>query len=229
MFVCLLVLWFIFLFMRPRRFYFIRHGETLLNAKHIRQGEDGALSEKGRAQAETVGRYLENVSVDQIISSPYPRAKETAEIINSHLHVRIRYSPLLAERRNPSEIIGKSTHDPEVERIVDQMDNAYHDDEYRFSDEENFVDIRNRAAKCATFLSRQDVRQTVIITHHHFLKVFVAHILYRERLNAADFIKLSFFNVSDNAGVTICEFHPWKVFSETHGWEVVSFNEQFGI
>ena len=38
--------------MQPRRFYFIRHGETILNEQHIRQGEDGALSENGKSQAE---------------------------------------------------------------------------------------------------------------------------------------------------------------------------------
>ena len=31
---------------RPRRFYLIRHGETILNSQHIRQGEEGALSKK---------------------------------------------------------------------------------------------------------------------------------------------------------------------------------------
>ncbi len=58
--------------------------------------------------------------------------------------------------------------------------------------------------------------------------MLIAYLLYRERLHAADFIKLSFFNISDNAGITICEFHPWRIFSPTRGWEVVSYNEQPG-
>lgn len=216
------------LFMRPRRFYLVRHGETLLNAQRIRQGSDGALSLKGREQAEKVGQYLEHFPIQDILSSTYPRAKETAGIINTHLQVPIMYSPLFAERRNPSEIIGKSTHDPEVERIVDQMDLAYHEDDYRFSDEENFTDEKERARKCLTLLSRQGARKTVVVTHHHFLKMIVAYLLYRDRLHAGDFIKLAFFNVSDNAGITVVEFHPWKLFSPTHGWEVVSYNEQPG-
>ena len=212
--------------MRVRRFYLVRHGQTLLNATHTRQGEDGALSPKGREQAERVGRALEQTHISRIISSTYPRATETAVIIATHLKASIVYSSLFVERRNPSEIIGKSTHDPDVIRIVDQMDLAYHDDDYRFSDEENFVDMRNRARQCLDFLARQSATKTAVVTHHVLLKMLIAYLLYRDRLHASDFAKLAFFNTSDNAGITVCEYHPWKMFSPTHGWEVVVFNEQ---
>lgn len=216
----------IVLLMRPRRFYFIRHGETLLNAEHIRQGAEGALSETGKRQAEQVGQYLKRFPIERIISSTYPRAQETAEIISAHLKAPIIYSPLFVERRNPSEIIGKHTDDPEVTRIVDKIDYAYHEDAYRHSDEENFADLKVRARKCLALLSRQGTRETAIVTHHLFLKMLVAYLLYRDQLHAADFTKLTFFNVSDNAGITVCEFHPWKLFSKTRGWQVVSYNEQ---
>ena len=214
------------LFMQPRRFYFIRHGETLLNAQHRRQGEEGELSENGRRQAEEVGAHLKSLPVERIISSTYPRARETAEILHKYLKVPVLYSPLLVERRNPKEIVGKSTSDPEVIRIVDQMDLAYHEDDYRFSDEENFVDLKGRAKKCIDLLARQGTREMVVVTHHIFLKMLLSYMLYREGLHNGDYTKLSFFNISDNAGISICEFHPWKMFNKTRGWSVISFNEQ---
>ncbi|MDO8593533.1 MAG: histidine phosphatase family protein, partial [bacterium] len=94
------------------------------------------------------------------------------------------------------------------------------------SDEENFIDLKKRARKCLNLLARQGARETVVVTHHVFLKMLVAYLLYRENLHAADFTKLSFFNVSDNAGITVCEFHPWKLFSPTRGWSVITYNEQ---
>ncbi len=212
--------------MRTRRFYFVRHGETILNEQHIRQGEEGGLSENGKRQAERVGEALKHLSIGRIIASPYPRARETATILNTYLNVSITYSPLLEERRNPSEIIGKSTHDPDVMRIVDQMDLSYHNDEYRYSDEENFTDLKERASRCLRALALRGARETAVVTHHHFLKMLVAYMLHRERLHSNDFIKLSFFNVSDNAGITVCEFHPWQLFSPTRGWRVISYNEQ---
>ena len=216
----------IFFIMRPRRFYLVRHGETLMNAARVKQGEDGALSPKGRHQADKVGAYLKNFPIQRIISSTYPRARETTELINAHLKVPVIYSSLFVERRNPSEVVGKNRDDADVERIVDQIDLAYHADDYRYSDEENFVDLRKRAKKCINLLARQGVRETCVVTHHVFLKMFIANLLYRHQLHAADFAKLSFFNMSDNAGITICEFHPWLFWNATRGWEVVSYNEQ---
>jgi len=225
-FAALLLSLLIALIMRPRRFYFVRHGETVLNAEHVRQGEEGGLSDNGKRQAKSVGEHLKHLPIERIISSTYQRARETSMIINEYLKVSVLYSPLLVERRNPKEIIGKPTGNPEVMRIIDQMDLAYHEDNFRISDEENFVDLKKRARKCLSLLSRQGARATVIVTHHHFLKMLVAYLLYRERLHAGDFVKLSFFNFSDNAGITICDYHPWKIFSKTRGWVVVSYNEQ---
>ncbi len=216
----------ILLLMRPRRFYFVRHGETLLNAEHIRQGAEGALSEKGRAQAEEVGRYLHPFRVNMILSSTYPRAKETSEILRTHLNAPISYSDLLVERRNPTDVVGKSSRDPKVTTILSQIDLAYHADDFRISDEESFDELKSRARKCVDLLAAQGENGTVIVTHHIFLKACVAYMLYRERLHAGDFVKLSFFNYSDNAGVTTCEFNPWRIFSPTRGWRIVSYNEK---
>jgi hypothetical protein len=57
--------------------------------------------------------------------------------------------------------------------------------------------------------------------------MILAYLLYREGLHAGDFTKLSFFNTADNAGMTVCEYNPWKKLSPTRGWSVVSFNETF--
>lgn len=216
----------IFLLMRPRRFYLIRHGETQLNAQHIRQGEDGALSEKGREQAAQVGKYLARFPIGLIVTSTYPRAQETAAILKSYLKAPVVSSPLLVERRNPSEIVGKKRDDPEIKKITESIDDAYHEDTYRYSDEETFAEMKKRGRKCLALLTLQGAHETAVVTHHQFLKMLIAYMLYRERLHAGDFIKVSFFNYSDNAGITICEYHPWKMFNATRGWEVVSYNEK---
>lgn len=220
------LLLFLFIRTRPRRFYIVRHGETVLNAKHVRQGEEGSLSEEGRDQAKKVGAYLKRFTIREIISSTYERARETSELINTELHVPIAYSKLFVERRNPSEIIGKSRELPEVKKIVDQIENAYHPDDYRYSDEENFLELKARARKCLNLLARQGVNGSVIVTHHVTLKMLLAYILHREKLHASDFVKLSFLNISDNATISICEYRPLRAFNRSRGWSIVSYNEQ---
>lgn len=206
----LLFIFLLYLRLSPRRYYFVRHGETLLNKQHIKQGAEGGLSEGGKQQAEVTGAALGQVSgLHLIVSSPYERAKETSAIIATHLrHPRIRYSPLLVERRNASAVIGKSTHDPEVERIVDTIDLAYHEDDYRYSDEENFLDMKKRARKCLRYLGRQQGTAIAVVTHHAFLKMLLCYMLYGKELHASAFIKLSFFNPSDNGGITVCTYYP---------------------
>ena len=209
---------------RPRRIYFVRHGQTEANAKRIRQDDKGPLSAIGRAQAKSTAAYLARFPIKAMVASPYERAAETAHIINETLKVPLSYSPLLAERRNPTEIVGRRDDDPAVIKIVDQMDRAYHEDDFRYSDEENFTDLRDRARKLLHLLSHQSATHLVAVTHGIYLKMVIAYLLNRHNLHAGDYAKLSFFNASDNAGITICEFEPLKRFNKTHGWRVIEYN-----
>lgn len=211
---------------RPRRFYLIRHGQTMLNAQHVRQGPEGDLSESGRTQADRVGQALAPLGISCILSSDYPRALETAHIMNTRLKVTVIPSPLFAERRNPSVIIGKHRDLPEVKQIVDQIENAYHDDAYRYADEENFIDLKKRARKALALLAHQGEDRTAVVTHHVFLKMLLAYMLHNERLTAGDFVKLSFFNFSDNATISVAEYRPLHRFSPSRGWRVLAYNEQ---
>ena len=61
--------------------FMIRHGESETNKKGLWTGWlDVALTEKGIADAEQVGRFLSEVSFDKIYVSDLSRAKATAEI-----------------------------------------------------------------------------------------------------------------------------------------------------
>ncbi len=211
-------------FTRPRRVYFVRHGETEANAKHIRQADTGGLSETGRAQAAAAAEYLLQFPIRSIISSPYERAAETATIINKRLKLPLSYSKLLVERRNPSEVVGKRDDDPAVLGVIDRIDRAYHKDDYRYSDEENFGDMKERARRLLDLLAHQGSHDLCAVTHSIFLKMVIAYLLARNALDAGDYAKLSFFNASDNAGITICEYNPRRMFSRTRGWSILEYN-----
>lgn len=219
----------LYVFARPKRIYFVRHGETLLNAAHIRQDEKGGLSEVGKQQAQETAIRLKKMHVQKFFCSPYERAQETATIIRTLVHKPIELTPLLVERKNPSEIIGKGYDDPEVVKIVSLIDGGYHDDTLRYSDEENFQDLKDRAKKLVAFLEEQ--RESVIccITHGMYLKMVLAYILHRENLHAPEYVKLSFFNKADNAGITLCRYSPLKRFNKTRGWEILAFSDESKI
>lgn len=67
-------------------FYFIRHGQTDLNAKNdLHNNEDVALNATGRLQAEKARSIIETLPISTICVSPLKRTLETAEIISINL------------------------------------------------------------------------------------------------------------------------------------------------
>ncbi len=223
--------------MKKHLFYFVRHGQSILNKKGIRQDSHGQLSDKGVEQAHVSGERLENEiklfgKMDVILCSPYDRTRETAGIINEHIKVEkpIEYNDLLAERRNPSEIIGHSVDEPDVKKIVDIIDHSYHDDNFRYSDEENFSDLLERAKKCLAWLETRKEKRIVVVTHGIFLKMLIDYIEIGDKLNAKEYNRLSFLNPSSNAGITVCQYTN-GFFAPRKGkrWQLIDWNDHVDV
>ncbi|MBR4745023.1 MAG: histidine phosphatase family protein [Oscillospiraceae bacterium] len=82
------------------KIYILRHGETALNAKGVIQGWlDEPLNENGRKLAVLTGQAMKGIRFDRCISSPFIRAKETAQIIlrESGNSVEIEYDDRIRE------------------------------------------------------------------------------------------------------------------------------------
>jgi broad specificity phosphatase PhoE len=164
------------------------------------------LTERGRAQALATAKRFpkEKGRPEIIIASPYERTRETAKIIGRELHLPIKYSDLLVERRNPTEVVGHSGKDPEVKKIMDRMDKSYHPDNLRISDEENFMDLKKRAKKLLAYITRRKQKRIIMVTHSNFLKMVISYMLHGKSLTASEYNSLSYFNPIDNAGMAIC-------------------------
>ncbi|KKQ87647.1 MAG: Phosphoglycerate mutase [Parcubacteria group bacterium GW2011_GWF2_38_8] len=211
--------------METKLIYFIRHGETEFNAKDIRQGPSGSLTEKGRNQAKaTALRFPKEKGCPQIIiSSPYQRTKETAEIIAEELKIPLEYSDLLVERKNPSEIIGHYGQEKQVRQIIDRIDKSYHPDDLRYSDEENFIDLKKRAKKLLAFIARRLEKRIIMVTHGNFLKMVVSYMIHRDNLTASEYNTLNYFNPINNASMAICSCttHWFK----KNEWKLIVWND----
>ncbi len=84
-------------------FTFLRHGESVGNAEGLHQGQsDFPLTLKGQEQASALAErwVTARVCFDLIISSPLPRARQTAEIIAEALDVPLEFDPIWMERSN---------------------------------------------------------------------------------------------------------------------------------
>ncbi len=223
--------------MARKIFYMIRHGESLLNAAHIRQGWEGSLSPKGVEQAITTGQRLSKQKFGAVLVSPYVRTRETAEAICSQIKKRVppmEFVDLLTERRNPTDIIGQPAEDPKVKQIVDLMDRSFHQDNYRYSDEENFEDLRDRARQLLIYLAHRKEKKILVVTHSIFLKMVASYALYRESLTATKYNLLSYHNASNNASISIFEYNSgwlgngWlgrKFFPIEKRWRILAWDD----
>jgi len=211
-----------------KTFYFIRHGESILNSQLVRQGPGGSLSDKGIEQAHITGGRLSNIKFDIMFISPYQRTKETGEIINQYVKTKTEYMDLVHERKNPSEIVGKSMNDLETRRIVEIIDKSFHQDDFRYSDEENFIDLKTRARLALEALTKRKERRILVVTHGIFLKMMVSYMTHGEALTASEYNALSFFNSSNNASITICEYKEgFFVSDKEKGWKIITWDDDY--
>ena len=94
----------------PRRFIFVRHGETAGNFQRILQHAEIELNQTGVEQAHQVAGLLTGCGARRIVASNVRRAWQTAEIVSTALGIEALAEPLLRER-SFGDLIGTSSRD----------------------------------------------------------------------------------------------------------------------
>ncbi len=118
--------------------YVLRHAHAGDPSKWAGPDAERPLSDKGRRQADRLGRFLAEASFkpDAIISSPKVRAAQTAEIVAGHLVVDVTLDDRLADSVSLSSVeavlrdAGDPTrpvivgHDPDFSDLVTELTGA---------------------------------------------------------------------------------------------------------
>ena len=209
------------------KIYFVRHGESVSNALGLRQGPNGGLTAKGIKQAKAVAKKFSKIPVDLIVSSPYDRAKLTAQIISKAIGKKIVYSPLFIERRNPAHLFGKPIEDPESLKITELIYKNYHNKDWRHSNEENFNDLRKRGQQAIRFIEKfaPKKKNILAVTHGLFMRMILAQMMLGNKLDSQIFFKIMNFCKTANTGIMICEYIADKKNSRYHKWRLTTWNE----
>ncbi|MEK7598962.1 MAG: histidine phosphatase family protein [Patescibacteria group bacterium] len=206
-----------------KKIYFIRHGESEDNEKAVLQGHDSSLTDNGRKQSLFVAEKLAKSLIDVVISSPIKRAKETADIIVKKINRPLETSDLLMERRRPKEQIGKSLNDPEILRIEGIIKNNFHIENFRFSDEENFEDLKNRAARALVFLQARPEQNILAVTHGFFMAVIMAYLIFGDKLTGHECRQFTQKFHMENTGITVLNLERKE---SGLSWKLSVWNDQ---
>lgn len=182
--------------------YFVRHGETTLNATRIHQDSTSTLSENGTKHASFLAQRCADLSIDRIIASPFQRTLQTADIIGKAMSLPIQHSPLFVEIKRPTEIEGKSMDAPEVMDVKRAIIERFDDPTYRHSDEETFFALRERAVKAWAYLDTLTHDNVLVVTHAEFLRMLFAVACFADRLEPTMFLDLKKHIEADHARIT---------------------------
>jgi broad specificity phosphatase PhoE len=206
------------------KFYFIRHGQSEGNVEGLVQSSTEHLTEKGKQQAQMLGKRLENTPIDLIVASPYTRTKETANIVNDSLQVPLEYSDLFVELMYPSELHGKP-YSGEALPVLDLLRENYHDPSFRYSDEETFLDFKSRGQKAIEFLKSKEEQNILIITHGTFIKLILGLALLGGGMNSHQLQRFRSTLLSRNTGITYFEYRDYESERQNEGFRVWAHND----
>src|SRR5436853_2016192 len=115
------------------RLYFLRHGEADW-PNWDRPDDDRPLTEKGRKEMRKVAKFVRalDVPLEEIVSSPLPRAYQTAEIMAERFSLQVREDELLGHGFSVSalkEILDKHPvdtlmivgHEPSFTEVIGEL------------------------------------------------------------------------------------------------------------
>ncbi|NBC23035.1 MAG: histidine phosphatase family protein [Gammaproteobacteria bacterium] len=164
--------------MSRKTFYILRHGQTEWNVARRMQGHrDSPLTRLGRAQADLHGRTLAREGgVEALIASPLGRTRDTAELVNAHLAVPVRFEAVLMERDCgvwSGLTLDEIEHGWPAEWRARSADPYHH----RPPDGENLVDMEARVSGLVDALLGAPEQTLALVTHGVMSRVLIKRLL----------------------------------------------------
>ena len=116
--------------------YFLRHGEADW-PEWKKSDDERPLTKRGKREMRDVAKFLDRLKVrpDLIVTSPLPRAAQTAEIAADYLKAKLRKDELLAPgfgasklptvlKRHGARVLMLVGHEPDFTQVISELTGA---------------------------------------------------------------------------------------------------------
>lgn len=210
-----------------KKVYFVRHGESELNATKTHQSPDVSLSYDGLDQARKAAERFIRIPIEIIISSDMVRAQQTAEEIAKTTGKEIEFTQLLRERKRPSLLQGKHYESEDAVKVITSLYENRHNKEWRHSDEETFFDAIERARQLLKFIEGKKEKRIAVVSHAAFIKYLLTYVLFGIDAHPDHFQHIydTFYN--QNTGISVFVLKEgWKNNNKVENrWHIVSWND----
>jgi len=193
--------------------YLVRHAEAEGNAKEFFQGNiDTLLTEKGLKQLDFLADRFRDIPLDAIYTSPYARARQTAEAVNRYHRLTLIPDERLREinagdweRRKWADL--PTLFPAEYALWTQKM--------YDFiaPNGDRMTDVYTRMRDTVTEIAQANPGKTIAVASHGCaLRNFLCYVEF------GDIKRLKDVGWADNTAVSLAEFDPER------GWHLVYKN-----
>lgn len=201
--------------------YLLRHGESEGNVARRFQTPVEKLTKLGETQAKLVAKRFTHTHIDRIVASTMTRAQQTAQAVAAVTGKEIISEPLFAEVKRPSVMLGKH-HTDQNSKVINALVDAHAaEQDYHYSDEENWWDFIRRVEQALHSIERFESDEAiVVVAHGHVLRAILGLVLFGTDFGPLDFERFVKRAVStNNTGVTMLDF------TLEQGWQLITFND----
>ena len=197
--------------------YFVRHGESQQNVGHPTYlGEASNLTEVGKEQAQFIAQRCKKLKAELLITSTAARAQQTAGFISEATGLAIETNGVFTERKQPKEILGLRTDDPEAKAIDEAWMRTFFEDGSRVGTGENFADLKARVQEALKHILERPEEKIIVVSHGFFLHMVAAVVQMGDLLTAEEFNRMAPAVWVDNTGITRIEYRD-QVFTRIDG------------
>lgn len=202
---------------------FLRHGQAKNNLERILTGRtpNVPLTEKGIEQAENIAKFLEQMSISAIYSSPIERAKHTAEIVAKHNSLDVTIDDRLIEL-DMGKFTGVSYDDIFTSHGNVFMKFYNGELEIAHNGVETFSEVKKRILSIVEHVVENHPDQNVVlVTHMDPIKAMLSTVVDLSPTNLFELIianaSLNIFREYDRkfsiAGINVMDSYRFN-----HGW-----------
>ncbi len=188
--------------------YFIRHGQTGKNITHVHQHYDEPLSKTGEKQAKKLALYLKQLNIEVLITSPFLRARQTAQIISKEIGITYTIDTSVHETIRPLYLYGKKHASFQTVRFVWNLFIHRKDDKWNDDGAENMFDIRNRIHDVKDMIMETKEQTIAIVSHAVFIDMFLHLVCAQKSMSFFTFIRLIIFmKKMPNTGIVHVQYN----------------------
>jgi len=152
------------------KYFVMRHGEALSNTRgivssKIKGSEAFGLTPNGRAEAKKTGNKLKSKKIDIIITSPFARTKETADIVAEAIGYDAK--KIITDERL-KEIDGGILNERPIEEYRKYFSSTIEKFEKHPEGGENLLDVKRRCMELLSEIEGRFTNKTILIVTHEY-------------------------------------------------------------